>query len=145
MTYLQSLTHLEINRKLVKTCLLAHLTSNFLLNPFQSAYNKNYSAKTPLLSLHDHLLNAMSHQQVVFVFLISSLPSILLITQSYFTISLVGLAFFSFSLMVHLIFVVSHILHCHSTSFISLISSLTCGVPQCSFWAPLFSFFTYSS
>ena len=39
------------------------LTSNSLLNPFQSAYTKFYSTMTTLLSLHDHLSNVISMQQ----------------------------------------------------------------------------------
>ena len=50
--------------KIVKKRLLAHLISNFLLNPFQSAYTKFYSTETTLISLHDHLSNAIAKQQV---------------------------------------------------------------------------------
>ena len=35
-----------------------------MLNPFQSAYTKFYSTETTLLSLHDHLSNAISMQLV---------------------------------------------------------------------------------
>ena len=36
-----------------------------LLHPYQTAYSKNQSTtKTTLLSLHDHLSNAIAHQQV---------------------------------------------------------------------------------
>ena len=54
----------KLTEKIVKKCLLDHLTSNSLLNPFQSAYTKFYSTETTLLSLHDHLSNAISLQQV---------------------------------------------------------------------------------
>ena len=46
------------------THLLNHLSSNSLLNPYQSAYSKIHSTKTTLLSLHDHLSNAIAHRQV---------------------------------------------------------------------------------
>ena len=37
---------------------------NSLLHPYQSAYSKNHSTETTLLSLYDHLSNAIAHQQV---------------------------------------------------------------------------------
>ena len=54
----------KLTEKIVKKHLLDHLTSYSLLNPFQSAYTKFYSTETTLLSLHDHLSNAISMQQV---------------------------------------------------------------------------------
>ena len=51
-------------KRLSKKLIRDHLTSNSLLNPFQSAYTKFYSTETKLLSLHDHLSNAISMQQV---------------------------------------------------------------------------------
>ena len=56
----------NLPKKLSKSVFLNldHLTSNSLLNLFQSAYTKLYSAETTLLSLHDHLSNAISKQQV---------------------------------------------------------------------------------
>ena len=54
----------KLTEKIVKKRLLDHLTSNTLLNPFQYAYTKFYSTETTLLSLHDHLSNAISMQQV---------------------------------------------------------------------------------
>ena len=54
----------NLTEKIVKKRLLDHLTSNSLLNPFQSAYTKFYSTETTLLSIHDHLSNAISMQQV---------------------------------------------------------------------------------
>jgi len=41
-----------------------HLTNSKLLNPFQSAYRKLHSTETVLLSLHDHLIDAIGSQQV---------------------------------------------------------------------------------
>jgi hypothetical protein len=48
----------------VKKRLLDHLSDNNLLNPFQSAYLKSHSTETALLSLHDHIIRAMSQQQI---------------------------------------------------------------------------------
>ena len=53
----------KITERVVKTR-LNHLSSSSRLNPYQSAYSKNYSTETTLLSLHDHLSNAIAHQQV---------------------------------------------------------------------------------
>ena len=57
--------HIYVPEKIVKTRLLDHLTSNSLLNPFQSADTKFYSTETTLLFLHDHLSNAISMMQQV--------------------------------------------------------------------------------
>ena len=54
----------KLTEKIVKKRLVDHLTFNSLLNPFQSANTKFYSTETTLLSLHDHLSNAISMQQV---------------------------------------------------------------------------------
>ena len=54
----------KLTEKIVKKRLLDHLISNSLLALFQSAYTKFYSTETTLLSLHDHLSNAISMQQV---------------------------------------------------------------------------------
>ena len=54
----------KLSEKTVKKRFLDHLTSGSLLNPFQSAYTKFYSTKTTLLSLHDHLSNAICMQHV---------------------------------------------------------------------------------
>ena len=43
----------KLTEKIVKKRNLDHLTSNSLLNPFQSAYTKFYSTETTLLFLHD--------------------------------------------------------------------------------------------
>ena len=51
-------------KKTVETCLTEHLSNNNLLNPFQSAYTKGHSTETTLLSVHDHIIKAMSLQQV---------------------------------------------------------------------------------
>jgi hypothetical protein len=54
----------KIIEKVVKSRLTAHLTHHSMLSPFQSAYRKFHSTESVLLSLHDHLINAIGHQQV---------------------------------------------------------------------------------
>jgi len=44
--------------------LLTYLSTNNLLNSFQSAYIKHHSTETTLLSIHEHVIESMSHQQV---------------------------------------------------------------------------------
>jgi len=44
--------------------LVYDLYTNNLLNFFQSAYIKHHSTETDLHSVHDHIIKAMSHQQV---------------------------------------------------------------------------------
>ena len=52
----------NITKWSVKECLLKHLTSNSLLNLNQFTFYKHHSIETTLL--HDHLSNAVSHQQI---------------------------------------------------------------------------------
>ena len=54
----------KLTERIVKLRLVDHLSTNNLLNSFQSAYIKHHSTETTLLSVHDHIINAMSHQQV---------------------------------------------------------------------------------
>ena len=54
----------KITERIVKSRLNEHLSSNYLYNPNQSAYSKYHSTETTLLSLHDHLIKVMNHQQV---------------------------------------------------------------------------------
>ena len=54
----------KLTEKIVKILIFYHLTSNSLLNPFQSAYTKFCSTETILLSLDGHLSNAVSMQQL---------------------------------------------------------------------------------
>ena len=54
----------KITEKVVKSRLDAHLTSNMLYNKFQSAYTKFHSTESTLLSLHDHLIQAISQQKL---------------------------------------------------------------------------------
>ena len=47
----------------MKQRLTHHLSSNSLLNSFQSAYTKHHSTESTLLSVHDHIIKAMSQQK----------------------------------------------------------------------------------
>ena len=54
----------KITERIVKSRHNEHLSSNSLYNPNQSAYAKYHSTETTFLSLHDHLITPISHQQV---------------------------------------------------------------------------------
>jgi len=62
------ISHLSFLSKLTervnKLRLADYLSTNNLLNSFQSAYSKHHSTETTLLSVHDHIIEAMRHQQV---------------------------------------------------------------------------------
>ena len=120
----------KLTEKIVKKRLLDHLTSNSLLNPFQSAFIKFYSTETTLLSLHDHLSNAISMQQVVCLCLLElSAAFDTLTTPSYFIVFPPGLAFplLHYNGSLH----ISHPhIYCRIPPHSSPSSPLTCGVPQ---------------
>lgn len=54
----------KLAERLAKNQLTEHLSSHSLFNSHQSAYTKAHSTETVLLSLHDHLVQAMSHQNI---------------------------------------------------------------------------------
>jgi len=54
----------KLTERIVKSRLADYLSTNNLLNSFQSAYIKHHSTETTLLSFHDHIVKAMSHQKV---------------------------------------------------------------------------------
>jgi len=62
--YLTSHFCLSSLKRVVKLRLADYLTTNNLLNSFQSAYIEHHSTETTLLSVHDHIIKAMTHQQV---------------------------------------------------------------------------------
>ena len=59
LSYLSKLTE-----RLVKNRLSDHLNESNLMNSFQSAYTKFNSTETTLLAVRDHIIRAMSQQQV---------------------------------------------------------------------------------
>ena len=54
----------KLIERIVKNRHMDHLSSYKLLNSFQSAYLKSHSTETALLSVHDHIIRAMSLQQI---------------------------------------------------------------------------------
>jgi hypothetical protein len=68
LTNYRPISHLPFLSKLteraVKHRLTEHLSCNNLLNSHQSAYIKSHSTETTLLSVHDHIIKAMSLQKV---------------------------------------------------------------------------------
>ena len=54
----------KLTERIVKTRLTNHLSSNGLLNAFQSAYTKFHSTESTLLAVNDHIINAISEQKV---------------------------------------------------------------------------------
>ena len=53
----------KITEHIVKSLLNEHLSSNSLYNLNQSAYTIRHSTETTLLSLHDHVITAISHNK----------------------------------------------------------------------------------
>ena len=54
----------KLTERVVKQGLTHYLLSNRLLNTFQSAYTKHHSTESTLLSVHDHIIRAMSQQKI---------------------------------------------------------------------------------
>jgi hypothetical protein len=54
----------KLTERIVKTRLTNHLSSNALLNSFQSAYTKFHSTESTLLAVNDHIINAIGEQKV---------------------------------------------------------------------------------
>ena len=54
----------KLTERVVKIRLTHHLSSNGLLNSFQSAYTKCHSTESTLLAVNDHIINAMSQQKI---------------------------------------------------------------------------------
>ena len=68
LTNYRPISHLsflsKFTERVVKLHLTEYLSGNNLLNSFQSAYIKHHSTETTLLSVHDHIIQAMGRQQV---------------------------------------------------------------------------------
>ena len=54
----------KLTERVVKSRLTEYLSDNNLLNSHQSAYIKSHSTESALLSVHDHIIKAMSLQKV---------------------------------------------------------------------------------
>ena len=96
-----------------------------MLNPFQSAYTKFYSTETTLLSLHHHLSNAISLQQVSCLYLLDLSAAFDIIDHSNPTPSSFHLVwhFLCFTTMVHFISLIPHIYCRNPSTQFSLIPS----------------------
>jgi len=54
----------KIIERVVKSHLSDHLTSNNLVNPYQSSYCKHHYTETALLYIHDHIINAIGSRKI---------------------------------------------------------------------------------
>jgi len=54
----------KLTERVVKQRLTHHLSSNHLLNSFQSAYTAHHSTESTLLSVQDHIIKAMAQQKI---------------------------------------------------------------------------------
>ena len=54
----------KLTERIVKTRLTNYLSSNALLNSFQSAYTKCHSTESALLAVNDHIISSISQQKV---------------------------------------------------------------------------------
>jgi len=54
----------KLTKRVVKLRLADYLSTNNLVNSIQSAYIKNHSTENTFLSVHHHIIKAMSRQQV---------------------------------------------------------------------------------
>jgi len=86
-----------IIQRVTKSHLSDHLTSNNLVNPYQSAYCKHHSTETALLYIHHHLINAIGSRKISCLCLLD-LPLIPLTTISYSLVCPLGLAFMALHL-----------------------------------------------
>jgi len=61
--YLSSILS-KLTERVLKLRFADYLSTNNLLNSFQSAYIKYHSTETTFLSVHNHIIKAMSYQHV---------------------------------------------------------------------------------
>jgi len=70
----------KLTEHLAKIRLTQHLSSNNLLNKFQSVYTEHHSTESTLLAVHDHIIkfNKKSQLDVSWICLLPLIPSIIL-------------------------------------------------------------------
>jgi len=54
----------KLNERVVKNRLTSHLSTNNLLNSYQSAYTRHQSTESTLLAVHDHIIKSVSEHKV---------------------------------------------------------------------------------
>ena len=134
----------KITEHIVKSCLNEHLSSNSLYNPNQSAYTKYHFTETTLLSLYDHLITAISHQQVSCLCLLNLSAAVDTIDNSILLhrfSSRISIA--DSSLTSVKTYLTSRSFSVFASGFASCPYTLSCGVPQGSVRGPiLFNMYT---
>jgi HEPN domain-containing protein len=128
----------KLTERAVKLRLTSYLSANNLLNSFQSAYIKHHSTETTILSVHDHIIKAMAHQQVTCLTLLDlsaafdTIDHSILLERlsSWFGISSIALSWIESYLLNRSFYV--NINNCKSSHF-----QLLYGVPQGSVLGPL--------
>jgi len=83
----------KIIERVVKSRLSDHLTSNYLVNPQQSAYCKHHSTETDLLYINDHLINAIGSRKISCLFLLDLSAAFYTINHNILLVYRLGLAF----------------------------------------------------
>jgi len=102
----------KLSERAVKYRLNQHVSSNNLLNKFQSAYSKHYSTESTLFAVHDHIIKAKSQQQVTALYvswncLLPFIPSIIPFSCFAYQLGLTSVATLSLSSQPHIIFVIT--------------------------------------
>jgi hypothetical protein len=82
----------KVTERIDKLRVTDYLSNNNLLNSSQSAYIKRHSTETTLLSVHHHLIRAMSLQQVTCLTLLSSAALKQTIIRFFSNVSPLGMA-----------------------------------------------------
>ena len=120
----------KITERIVKSHLNDHLSSSNLYNPNPSAYTKFHSTETTLLSLHFHLITAISHQQVSCLCLLDfsaafdTIDHYILLHR---LLSWFGIAWFK-------TYLTSHSFSVLASGFASPPYPLSCGIPKAFPW-----------
>ncbi len=128
----------KLTERIVKLRLESHFSANSLFNKYQSAYKTFHSTETTLLSLHDHLIRAISQQKVTGLCLLDlsaafdTIDHQLLLhrLQTWFGIQGPALNWFKSYLSSR-----NFTLRLHNIQ--SSVFPITCGVPQGSVLGPL--------